>query len=163
MSQRGFTLIEVILAVAIAIGVTAATLKKYSSYRHEQNLALAESHLRSVRQAGEAFFVKHCSDTPRPSPNATMLVSNNFLQGSDWLNNPFGSDFTFSIEWGNPSALVIRSTITAAGSMEDWRARLDATSADARVLTWRWVPTLVVHPEYHESTLYRAMYEPECD
>jgi type IV pilus assembly protein PilA len=69
--EEGFTLIELMIVIAI-IGILAAiAIPQFSAYRQRSFNASAESDLRNAATAQEAYFVDHQIYVPSPQTNLT--------------------------------------------------------------------------------------------
>lgn len=68
LSQRGFSLIELLVVMGIMSTLIAVALPRYASYRASAYDSRAETDLRSVAMAEEAYFLENdkylaCSDS----------------------------------------------------------------------------------------------------
>lgn len=120
--QGGFTLIELLVCIAI-IGILASVaISQYSSYRQRSFDARAQSDLRNIMSAQEAYFTDNESyldnvenltgfDTTSPSVSAILEATDTTWSGSSY--HPQGTS-TYCYDSGNTSGVVTVNGTDAA-------------------------------------------------
>ena len=74
-SEQGFTLIELLVVVAIVGVLAAIAIPQYSSYKDGAYVAAAQSDLRNLAAAEEAYFgnkQNHCKDSSVNRPEKVV-------------------------------------------------------------------------------------------
>ena len=103
-SARGFTLIEVLIAIAVVGILTAIALPQYTLYVQRSRVVEAHSMLNDIRTRPEQFF----QDTRRYDDGA----------GNCGVGMPGGGgSWTFTCAPAGAPALAFTATATGAGSM----------------------------------------------
>ena len=100
---RGFTLIEVLIAIAVVGILTAIALPQYTLYVQRSRVVEAHSMLNDIRTRQEQFF----QDTRRYDDGA----------GACGVGMPGVGSFTFTCVPAGAPALAFTATATGAGSM----------------------------------------------
>jgi type IV pilus assembly protein PilE len=100
---RGFTLIEVLIAIAVVGILTAIALPQYTLYVQRSRVVEAHSMLNDIRTRQEQFF----QDTRRYDDGA----------GACGVGMPGTGSFTFTCVPAGAPALAFTATATGAGSM----------------------------------------------
>jgi len=87
LDHRGFTLVELLVAVAIIMVLAAIAIPQFAAYRQRANDAVAESDLRSSITAQEAYFVDHSEYKDCVSPFDCELTLPGFTASKDNAGN----------------------------------------------------------------------------
>ncbi|SCC91814.1 putative Type II secretory pathway protein H [Thiomonas sp. X19] len=104
-TSRGFTLIELMIVVAIVAILSAIALPAYNSYVTRSKLAEAFSGLSGASVALQQYYQDNRTYVPTAAnPNVCTTGS---------ANAPTSTDFTFAC---NPAPTATQFTITATGS-----------------------------------------------
>lgn len=85
--QRGFTLLELIIVVAILGVIVAIAVPQYNSYRERALTASVTSSCRALYRAFVIFYIENESQYPSHAGYADTLNTTTFypLSDSDWL------------------------------------------------------------------------------
>ncbi len=132
--ERGFTLVELLIVVAI-IGILAAiAIPQFAAYRTRSYNAAATSDLRNVRTTQESFFADNSSYAPTPLATGalpftyeaavigTFNVSKNVVLGVETDNDP-----------ANSGAVATSYTITDKNTAGD---RIFCGEAEQSAVLW---------------------------
>ena len=93
LAQQGFTLVELLVAVAIIMVLAAIAIPQFAAYRQRANDAVAESDLRNSITAQEAFFIDYSEYKDCVSPFDCELTLPGFEASKDNAGNYVVSPF----------------------------------------------------------------------
>jgi len=119
--EDGFTLIELMIAVAIVGIIAAVAYPQYTSYVTRSRLTEATSNLTTTRVKLEQYFQdnRSYSSTASGCPGVVM---------------PTGAYFTYTCTWGSTSSnqtFVLTATGTSGGAMDGYAFTVDNNNAQA--------------------------------
>lgn len=129
--EKGFTLLELMIAVAI-IGILAAiAVPNYQRYLIKSNRSVAQSYMLSISNAQEQYLLDNRSYAdPDPDTNITGVLGASMAAPTE-LNGKY----TFSISNSSPNSYQVIAT--AIGSQaSDGNLTLDNTGAKTPVDKW---------------------------
>ena len=123
---RGFTLIELMIAVAIVAVLAAIAMPSYSEYIRRSRITEAISALSGMRVKMEQFF----------QDNRTYVGACG-LPGTSVAPAPTSANFTYAcvLNAGPPSTYTITATGNAGSAVEGFKYSLDDTNARTTVMT----------------------------
>jgi type IV pilus assembly protein PilE len=124
--SRGFTLIELMIAVAIVAVLAAIAMPSYSEYIRRSRITEAISALSGMRVKMEQFF----------QDNRTYVGACG-LPGTSVAPAPTSANFTYAcvLNAGPPSTYTITATGNAGSAVEGFKYSLDDTNARTTVMT----------------------------
>jgi|TARA_R100000093_G_scaffold60968_1_gene32377 type II secretory pathway pseudopilin PulG len=149
--------ILVIGSVIMMFGISAA-----STIAKNGNIEKAKTNVAVMMLAGQSFYEAYCQILPvsnRPSPTTARLVSDEFLSDSRFAQNPWGSNFTVSIDWGTTSSPTLIH-VTAQMSGDHSSGKLFRTLEADQVLSGnraRWTETPAVFARKGGENLMRHL------
>jgi type IV pilus assembly protein PilE len=124
--SRGFTLIELMIAVAIVAVLAAIAIPSYSEYIRRSRITEAVSALSGMRVKMEQFF----------QDNRTYVGACG-APGSSVAPAPTSQNFTYAcvLNAGPPSTYTITATGNAGSAVEGFKYSLDDANNRATVMT----------------------------
>lgn len=127
----GFTLIELMIAVAIIGILTAIAVPNYNRYLIKSNRSAAQQYMLSVSNMQEQYLLDNRAYAdPDPDTDIAGVLGSSMAPPAD-----LAAKYTFSI--ANPSAGEYTITATAIGSQAgDGNLTLDNTGAKTPVDKW---------------------------
>ena len=115
-TQSGFTLVEMMVTVAIAAILAAVAVPAYSDYVKRGRISQATSNLAVMRVKLEQFYLDNRTYEGACAPGALA-------------EPPPNDDFTYSCEGLSSSAYTVKATGVSGGTMGDFTYTLDQTNA----------------------------------
>jgi len=121
MRKQGFTLLELILVIAIIVVLAGAMLPVFNITRQEAKVAKATADLDNIKTA--AIMYKGDTNTWPPTGTAGLgLVSNNSVAGWDgpylteWGNDPGGAGYPYQLNACGTDNLSLCANSSGTGS-----------------------------------------------
>lgn len=87
--KRGFTIVELLIAIAIMGILAAITMVVYNGIQHRSRVATSQSEMRSVAQSSEVFRVEYNRSPISASDFATILKKSNMYDSTRTTNKSF--------------------------------------------------------------------------
>ena len=115
MSQKGVTLIELLMAIAIIAIIASIAIPMYSGYITSARMADADNELAAIRLAQEEFFLENNTYF---GPIADDATGANIRAASNNLYTPSAqgyANFSYSITAGTCADISRCYTLTATG------------------------------------------------
>lgn len=124
--SRGYTLIEIVIALAVGAIVTAGSISLYRAQRLDADIEITRRNAEQLLFAGKTYW-----SVNRSYPTSvSTLVSQGYVGGSTTPTNPLGG--AFSILGTNLSGdighIIVRASITRGGTPSEMVKPLDANS-----------------------------------
>ena len=92
---KGFTLIEIMIVVAIIAILAAVAIPNFVKYRNESQKSACISNMKNLQQAGEQWMMSHGGTTP---PNASDLCgSTEYIKKEPRCPYDTGSAYTLAL------------------------------------------------------------------
>ena len=104
--RRGFTLVELLVAVAILLLLASIVMASFATMRERAYLAKAQEEMHSFRQALELYALHHGGAYPPDVSRNVPADLKTYLSGTgtDWPNGPWpGSVYDWD-NWDDPSS-----------------------------------------------------------
>ncbi|MFH1776811.1 MAG: prepilin-type N-terminal cleavage/methylation domain-containing protein [Candidatus Omnitrophota bacterium] len=117
MKRAGFTLVEIMIVVAIIALLAAIAIPNLLRARHNANEAAAQAALKTVSTASESFRAAQTSPTYPASLNAMTSAIPSYLDGTfdDAGGNPSRQGYTFQYTQINANQFVCSGIPASAG------------------------------------------------
>ena len=146
-----FTLLEVLLVLAIAGAFIMMSFKCYQAYAQEQNLAALQSNVQMLFQAMDQYYVSHCrNDTPftvslqsLPGTLTNQIIKNKLVD--DVNDYEVGA---LPLAWQSARGhrdiyqLFVTVTLDVPPNTLNWyKQRLNATAIHGSQLEWVKMPS----------------------
>ena len=175
----GFTLLEVLLVLAVGGSVAAAGLQLYQAQKTELNLQVAKARINTMHQALHHFYAIHCfkvlsakaqseTNTQSATENSTqsvddpdvsreILVNLGLLSSFEDSVNPFDGHFSPSINWDSTPVTVTVSTVGNSSPASVWR-NYAPPKVQGKEFTWTRIASVTNHANHIEQQNYTDMY-----
>jgi prepilin-type N-terminal cleavage/methylation domain-containing protein len=151
-SSRGFSLLELLFALAVAALIIVSAVNRYQQSQWEQNLAVTQRSIQTLLQAMNHYFYAYCHSEKQKREQAYNIVSvGRLLPNTELPTNPFGSAFEVSIKLRtNPQLnqplyeLKLTAKYPSVAIANNLRQQLgaDTTKQELSELTWTRLPTV---------------------
>lgn len=154
--SRGYTLIEIVIAIAISAIVTAGSITLYKAQRLQADIEVTKRNALQLLEAGKTYW-----SVNRSYPTSvTTLVSQGYVGGSTVPSNPLGGGFSIlgaNIS-GSIGQIIVRASITRGGTPSELVETLDAsTTYSTDQVEWH---RIVNEYSGHAGTeAFRSMYQ----
>lgn len=127
MNARGFTLIELMIVVAILGVLASVAVPKLASTIHKSHAAMTLGNLAAMRSAIGMYVTNH--EGTFPTDNLTSLITEGYIQEIPMVLIPPSSDGTFA---GHPGGNTIDGGPRSAwgASVTQWYYFNDPTEPD---------------------------------
>ena len=182
-APAGFTLLEVLLVLAVGGSVAAAGLQLYQAQKTELNLQVAKARINTMHRALHDFYAIHCfkvlgakaqpetntqSATENSTQNSTqtfdnpdvssdILVKLGLLNSAEDSVNPFDGYFSPSINWDSTPVTVTVSTVGNSSPASVWR-NYAPPKVQGKEFTWTRIASVTNHANHIEQQSYTDMY-----
>jgi prepilin-type N-terminal cleavage/methylation domain-containing protein len=178
-APAGFTLLEVLLVLAVGGSVAAAGLQLYQAQKTELNLQVAKARINTMHQALHDFYAIHCfkvlgekaqpeTNTQSATENSTqtfdnpdvssdILVKLGLLNSAEDSVNPFDGYFSPSINWDSTPVTVTVSTVGNSSPASVWR-NYAPPKVQGKEFTWTRIASVTNHANHIEQQSYTDMY-----
>ena len=178
-APAGFTLLEVLLVLAVGGSVAAAGLQLYQAQKTELNLQVAKARINTMHQALHDFYAIHCfkvlgakaqpeTNTQSATENSTqtfdnpdvssdILVKLGLLNSAEDSVNPFDGHFSPSINWDSTPVTVTVSTVGNSSPASVWR-NYAPLKEEGKEFTWTRIASVTNHANHIEQQNYTDMY-----
>ena len=182
-APAGFTLLEVLLVLAVGGSVAAAGLQLYQAQKTELNLQVAKARINTMHRALYDFYAIHCfkvlgakaqpetntqSATENSTQNSTqtfdnpdvssdILVKLGLLNSAEDSVNPFDGHFSPSINWDSTPVTVTVSTVGNSSPASVWR-NYAPPKEEGKEFTWTRIASVTNHANHIEQQNYTDMY-----
>ena len=184
-APAGFTLLEVLLVLAVGGSVAAAGLQLYQAQKTELNLQVAKARINTMHQALHDFYAIHCfkvlsakaqseTNTQSATENSTqsvddpdvsreILVNLGLLSSFEDSVNPFDGHFSPSINWDSTPVTVTVSTVGNSSPASVWRNHYlpsvpDPSKVQGMELAWTRIASVISNINQIEQQSYTNMY-----
>ena len=184
-APAGFTLLEVLLVLAVGGSVAAAGLQLYQAQKTELNLQVAKARINTMHQALHHFYAIHCfkvlsakaqseTNTQSATENSTqsvddpdvsreILVNLGLLSSFEDSVNPFDGHFSPSINWDSTPVTVTVSTVGNSSPASVWRNHYlpsvpDPSKVQGMELAWTRIASVISNINQIEQQSYTNMY-----
>ena len=186
-APAGFTLLEVLLVLAVGGSVAAAGLQLYQAQKTELNLQVAKARINTMHRALHDFYAIHCfkvlgakaqpetniqsatqNSTQNSIENSTqtfdnpdvssdILVKLGLLNSAEDSVNPFDGYFSPSINWDSTPVTVTVSTVGNSSPASVWR-NYAPPKEEGKEFTWTRIASVTNHANHIEQQSYTDMY-----
>lgn len=123
---RGYTLIEIVIAITISAIVTAGSITLYKAQRLAADIEVTKRNAEQLLHAGKTYW-----SVNRSYPTSvSTLVSQGYVGGSTTPANPLGGAFAIlgANLSGDVGHIIVRASITRGGTPSEMVKPLDANS-----------------------------------
>ena len=90
--QKGFTLVEIMIVVAIIAILAAIAIPNFIAYRNESQGNACVSNMSSIKSAAESYLIKHPDATTFSATELAPASGEGFLK--KWPTCPKGGEYT---------------------------------------------------------------------
>ena len=175
----GFTLLEVLLVLAVGGSVAAAGLQLYQAQKTELNLQVAKARINTMHRALNDFYAMHCfkvlgakaqtetneetstenstQSVDDPDVSREILVNLGLLSSFEDSVNPFDGHFSPSINWDSTPVTVTVSTVGNSSPASVWR-NYAPPKEEGKEFTWTRIASVTNHAKHIEQQNYTDMY-----
>ncbi len=98
--QKGVSLLEVILGVAVAATIALASIQRYRSYEMDKDIRIVNTSVSALMQAANGYFFYKCTELQQTPAGKTIaspfqdFTDVGLLKTTDRIKNPLGGEFT---------------------------------------------------------------------
>ena len=142
--KKGFTLIELILVLAIAATLCTLSLMGYQRLRFAHNIEVTSRYAHSLLEGMEKYYLRNCNNMASRVTVET-LKNGGYIDTNADVNNPLGWTFTFGTTETQPVKVWVSAQIPASLPVEYYARVLNGTidPNDSRSIIWYKLPYTV--------------------
>jgi prepilin-type N-terminal cleavage/methylation domain-containing protein len=129
-SHSGFTLMEVMVTMAILAIITGIAIPAYNGYMHNSYLTECQNEVAAIQLAQQEFFLENNEYFPKPAntvngitnietASAGLYVSGYYSANAvTWANNLANANCTYSLTSTAPPAASYTITVTGTNHLD---------------------------------------------
>lgn len=160
-NNNGYTLVEILVVLAIASIITVASFAKLSYYDTNSKIAILQDRVATTSIAVENFIRHHCENGVFAQPTVFDLVNDGYLQTTSEADSPFnGTPFVLSVNWVYPYTYQIEADTGSFAKANSLLQSVNGNSAIGASIIFNKTYSRFVESDGTEGKVYRDMFEP---